>query len=50
MAGVDEDTATLANAAGAVKVGKKGAGRNVPTRAELVGFLEERGLTLAAEL
>ncbi len=46
----DDDTATLANASGAVKVGKKGAGRNVPTRAELVGFLEERGLALASEL
>jgi ribokinase len=46
----EEDIATLANVAGAVKVGKKGAGRNVPTRAELVGFLEEKGLTLAAEL
>lgn len=46
----DEDTATLANAAGAVKVGKKGAGRNVPTRTELRAFLEERELALAAEL
>jgi sugar/nucleoside kinase (ribokinase family) len=46
----DEETATLANAAGAVKVGKIGAGRNVPTRAELVTFLEERGLPLAAKL
>lgn len=46
----DDDTATLANAMGAVKVGKRGAGRNVPTHAELVSFLEERGLALAAEL
>ena len=46
----EEDIATLANAAGAVKVGKKGAGRNVPTSAELVGFLEVRRLPLAAEL
>ena len=46
----EENIATLANAAGAVKVGKKGAGRNVPTSAELVGFLEVRGLPLAAEL
>jgi sugar/nucleoside kinase (ribokinase family) len=46
----DNDIATLANVAGAVKVGKKGAGRNVPTRAELVAFLSERGLALATEL
>jgi ribokinase len=31
----EQDTATLANAVGAVKVGKKGAGRNVPTLTEL---------------
>jgi len=46
----DEDTATFANAVGAVKVGKMGAGRNVPTLIELKSFLEERGLTLAAKL
>lgn len=37
------DVATLANAVGAVKVGKLGAGRNVPTLAEVREFLRERG-------
>ncbi len=37
------DVAALANAVGAVKVGKRGAGRNVPTLAEIREFLRERG-------
>ena len=37
------DMATLANAVGAIKVGKRGAGRNVPTLAEVREFLRERG-------
>jgi len=44
------DTATLANAVGAIKVGKKAAGRNVPTLGEIKGFLEERDLSLASRL
>jgi ribokinase len=39
----DRDAATLANAVGAVKVGKKAAGRNVPTLGEIRAFLCERG-------
>ncbi len=38
------DTATLANAVGAVKVGKRGAGRNVPTLEEVKMFLGENGV------
>jgi sugar/nucleoside kinase (ribokinase family) len=44
------DIATLANAVGAIKVGKKAAGRNVPTLEEIKGFLEERHLSLAGRL
>ncbi|TRO49090.1 carbohydrate kinase family protein [Candidatus Bathyarchaeota archaeon] len=39
-----EKAARFANAVGAVKVAKMGAGVNVPTRAEIYGFLAERGL------
>jgi ribokinase len=46
----EQDTATLANAVGAVKVGKRGAGRNVPTLTELVSFLKERELTISDKL
>jgi len=46
----DADTATLANAAGAVKVGKKGAGRNVPTPAEIKALLNEHRNPLATRL
>ena len=38
------DVAILANAVGAVKVGKRGAGRNVPTLSEVREFLRERGV------
>jgi ribokinase len=38
----NHDIATLANAVGAVKVGKKAAGRNVPTLDEVKVFLRER--------
>jgi sugar/nucleoside kinase (ribokinase family) len=34
----------LANAVGAVKVGKKAAGRNVPTLGEVKAFLDERNI------
>jgi sugar/nucleoside kinase (ribokinase family) len=44
------DVATLANAVGAIKVGKKAAGRNVPTMEEIKDFLEERSLSLAGLL
>ncbi len=44
------DVATLANAVGAIKVGKKATGRNVPTLEEVRGFLEERGLGIAVRL
>jgi ribokinase len=37
------DVATLANAIGAIKVGKRGAGRNVPTLAEIREFLGKLG-------
>ncbi len=40
------DIATLANAIGAVKVGKRGAGRNVPTLEEVRIFLRERGVLI----
>ena len=39
-----EKAARFANAVGAVKVTKMGAGANVPTRAEIIGFLAERSL------
>jgi sugar/nucleoside kinase (ribokinase family) len=39
----DRDVATLANAVGAVKVGKKAAGRNVPTLDEVKAFLRDKG-------
>jgi sugar/nucleoside kinase (ribokinase family) len=42
--------ALLANAAGAAKVQKLGTGRNLPTRAEILGVLERSGLELAPEL
>jgi ribokinase len=44
------DIATLANAIGAIKVGKKAAGRNVPTLEEIKTFLKERDLSLAGRL
>lgn len=44
------DIATLANVVGAIKVGKKAAGRNVPTLGEIKVFLEERGLSIAGSL
>ncbi len=46
----EADTATLANAVGAVKVGKKAAGRNVPTLDEVKALLAERGKPLAVRL
>jgi sugar/nucleoside kinase (ribokinase family) len=44
------DIATLANVVGAIKVGKKAAGRNVPTLGEIKDFLEEKSLSLAGHL
>jgi sugar/nucleoside kinase (ribokinase family) len=46
----ERDTAILANVVGAVKVGKKAAGRNVPTLAEVREFIEKRGVSLATLL
>ena len=46
----EADTATLANAVGAVKVGKKAAGRNVPTLEEVKALLAEHRKPLAARL